>query len=188
MKFTIVFEGDIPPRPQSTLKQIHEIRLGLAPQIAELWKFEPLASEGKKWLKEPEEGDGGYATLERRGDRVFAPLVSKRNDMHCELYITFLRQQAPGQLISEGGDIDNRLKTFLDALSVPPHAQAREFQTIAASEPIFCLLQDDALVTKLAVETDRLLRPSSNKFDMVAVVQVHVKATKLTFGNIGIAG
>jgi hypothetical protein len=114
--------------------------------------------------------------------------VSKRNDLHCELFVTFLRQQAAGQLIGEGGDIDNRLKTFLDALSVPPPAQAKEFQTAAPSQPIFCLLQDDALVTKLAVETDRLLRPTESRFDMVAVVQVQVKATRLTWGNIGIAG
>jgi hypothetical protein len=48
MKFTMIFEGNVPPRKQSSLKQIHEIRLGLAPQIGALWDFDPLATEGKK--------------------------------------------------------------------------------------------------------------------------------------------
>jgi hypothetical protein len=186
MKFTLIFTGSI--RPRGSLKEIHDIRLALAPQIQELWNFEPLASEGRKWLRSPGEKDGEYAVFEQRGTHVFAPLVSKRNDLHCELFVTLLRKQAAGQLVTEGGDIDNRLKTLLDALSVPPPAQASEFSKTTPSEPIFCLLQDDALVTKLAVETDRLLGPTENKFDMIAVVQVLVKATKLTFGNIGIAG
>src|SRR5258705_11820647 len=45
-----------------------------------------------------------------------------------------------------------------------------------------------SLVTELNVETDRLLRPTANKFDLVAIVQVDVRATRLTFGNIGISG
>jgi hypothetical protein len=189
MKFTLIYEGGIPPpRRKGSMPQIHEIRCTLAPQIAALWDFDPLASEGRKWLEHSGEVAGDYAILELRGSAVFAPLISKRNDLHCELYVTFLRQQAAGQLISDGGDIDNRMKTFLDALSVPPVAQAQSFSDVGPSRPIFCLLQDDAFVTKLSVETDRLLRPTADKFDIVAIAQVVVKATKLTYGNIGISG
>jgi hypothetical protein len=46
---------------------------------------------------------GEYAILEQRGSAVFAPLISKRNDLHCGLSVKFLRQQAAGQLIGEGG-------------------------------------------------------------------------------------
>lgn len=115
--------------------------------------------------------------------------MSKRVDLYCELEITFLRQQAAGQLIGDGGDIDNRVKTLLDALSVPPHAQSAQFpQDPSQTEPVYCLLQDDSLVTKMAVETDRLLRPSANKHELVAIIQVMVRASRVTWGNVGISG
>lgn len=190
MKFTLIFEGEIPPRRKGSHEEIHRIRCALAPQIEALWNFDPLATEGRKWLKHPSDVTvaGEYAIFEQRGAAVFAPLVSKRNDLHCELEISFLRQQAAGQFISEGGDIDNRIKTFLDALSVPPIAQAQLFSETGPSRPIFCLLQDDALVTKLDVSTDRLLRQTPNKFDLLAIVKVMLRATRLTFGNIGVSG
>jgi hypothetical protein len=125
--------------------------------------------------------------LETRGSTIFAPLVSKRLDLMCELDITFLRRQPPGQLLGEGGDIDNRIKTLLDALSMPPLAQQREFETTTDIEPIHCLLQDDSLVTKLSVETDRLLRPTEGDHDLVAIIRAKVTASRLTFSNIGIA-
>ncbi|MET4180673.1 hypothetical protein ABIB94_002773 [Bradyrhizobium sp. JR7.2] len=188
MKFTLLFEGDIPPRRKGSHDEIHKIRCDLSPQLKALWDFPPLADEAKKWLKHADENGGDYAILEKRGGAVFAPLISKRNDLHCELRIKFLRQQAPGQFIADGGDIDNRMKTFLDALSVPPLAQASLFAQFASEEPIYCLMQDDGLVTKLDVETDRLLRPTETRFGLVAIVEVNVRATRLTFANIGVSG
>jgi hypothetical protein len=188
MKFTLIFEGEIPPRRKGSHEEIHAIRRALSPQLEALWSFEPLAEVGPKWLAQPTDAAGEYRVLEQRGTAVFAPLISKRNDLHCELLVKFLRQQAAGQLISDGGDIDNRMKTFLDALSVPPVAQASLFSRIGPSQPLFCLLQDDGLVTKLNVETDRLLRPTSNSFDLLAIVEVTVRATRLTFANIGVSG
>ena len=136
MKFRLIFEGAIPPRPRSSLEEIHEIRLRLAPQLEALWKFDPLSGEAKEWIRHPTENPGDYAMLEQRGSSIFAPLISKRNDLQCELDVTFLRQQAAGQLISDGGDIDNRVKTLLDALSVPPPAQADKFGLVGPSRPI----------------------------------------------------
>ena len=188
MQFRLLFEGAIPPRQQSSLAEIHKIRSALAPQMEALWSFPPLAVELWKWLKHPEPTHPDYALLEQRGSAVFAPLISKRNDLQCELDITFLRQQAAGQLIGDGGDIDNRVKTLLDALWVPPPAQANFFSDTGPSRPIFCVLQDDSLVTKLSVETDRLLRPSNSKHDLVAVIQVAVKAARVTYGTLGLLG
>ncbi|MGY4428493.1 hypothetical protein ACVWWO_000970 [Bradyrhizobium sp. F1.13.1] len=187
MKFRLVFEGPIPPRQQTKLPVVHNIRLGFSPQIETLWKFPPLSLDPVNWLRHPGE-DGDYAILEQRGSSVFAPLISKRNDLQCELEVMFLRQQAPGQLLGDGGDIDNRVKTLLDALSVPPQSQADTFSAVGPSKPTFCLLQDDSLVTKLSVETDRLLRPAEDRFDLLAILQVTVKASKVTFGTLGLMG
>lgn len=42
----------------------------------------------------------------------YLPLVRKSLDLSCELQIMFLRQQDPGELISQGGDIDTELNYF----------------------------------------------------------------------------
>ncbi|WP_316234214.1 hypothetical protein [Bradyrhizobium sp. SZCCHNR1098] len=188
MKFRLVFEGEIPPRQQTSADIVHGIRLSLAPQLRALWTFLPLAEESREWLKHPDENEKSYAIFEQRGNTIFAPIVSKRNDLQCELEVLFLRRQSPGQLIGDGGDIDNRLKTLLDALSVPPPAQSGRFSVMGPSDLVFCLLQDDALVTRLSVETDRLLRPTASQYDLVAIIQVYIRASRVTFGTIGLMG
>jgi hypothetical protein len=97
-----------------------------------------------------------------------------------------LRRQAPGQLIGDGGDIDNRIKTLLGALALPPPSQQKHFEQANSSHPIHCLLQDDSLVTKLSVETDRLLRPVGGEYDLVAIIGTKVTASRLTFTNMSL--
>ena len=96
--------------------------------------------------------------------------------MTCGLNILFLRRDSPGKVIS-GGDIDNRLKTLFDALSIPNRSQI--VGTPESNEsPFFCLLEDDSLITEVRVETDRLLTPLSankNENDVVLVIGVEVK-------------
>lgn len=185
MKFRLLYEGPIAPWKKGNLDTIHDIRMKIYPQMKALWDFPPISTENKaKWLRyQPPVDDGDHSIFERRGTETFAPLISGRVNLQCELDITFLRQQAPGQLIGDGGDIDNRVKTLLDALSVPTPAQASHF-TGPGTEPIFCLLQDDLLVTRINVETDRLLRPASER-DLVAIIQVTLRASKVTWGTIG---
>ena len=192
MKFRLLYEGQLAPRPKAKLEDIHAIRMALDPQLRALWQFPPLSSSAPKLLQYKTEADpNSIGIAETRGNWPFIPIVSKKIDLQCALDITFLRQQAPGQLIGDGGDIDNRLKTLLDALSVPPPAQKKFFHE-EVSEPspgqaIFCLLQDDSLIIRLTVETDRLLRPASSKHDLMALIQVSVTASQLTYANLGIA-
>src|SRR5712672_3439861 len=100
MKFRLIYEGPIAPKKKGSLEAIHTIRKGFDPQLRNLWQFPPVSTEAAKWLKHPENnGLGQISIYETRGTTVFAPLVSKRADLQCELEITFLRKQAPGQLI-----------------------------------------------------------------------------------------
>jgi hypothetical protein len=48
-----------------------------------------------------------------------ARLVSSKLDLVARLRIDLLRPQEPGALVSVGDDIDNRVKTLLDALRIP---------------------------------------------------------------------
>jgi hypothetical protein len=191
MKFRLLYEGEIAPRQKAKIEDIHAIRMALDAQLRALWQFPPLSISAPSLLRYKVEGDPTSIGLaETRGACPFLPIVSKKIDLLCALDITFLRRQAPGQLIGDGGDIDNRLKTLLDALSVPPLAQQDFFRKVLPETPgdmIHCLLQDDSLVVRLGVETDRLLRPTTGEYDLVALIQVSVTASQLTYANLGIA-
>jgi hypothetical protein len=183
MQFRLLYEGPIAPRQRSKAADIDRIRMDLHPQLKALWRYKPL-SDTAHHLRETTGPAGEIAILERSNNVLFAPFVTKKNNLACELSITFLRQQPPGQLLGEGGD--NRLKTLLDALRMPSKAEAQQAQISIRSDddPIHCLLQDDALVTKVSVETDRLLRPAADQFDLVAIIQVRVLVTYPTMANI----
>jgi hypothetical protein len=175
MQFRLLYEGPIASWRYSDPADKHRIRMYLHPQLKALWRYKPLLDIAHH-LRETTGPAGEIAILERSNNVLFAPLVTRKNHLACELNITFLRQQPPGQLLGEGGDIDNRLKTLSDALRMPNKAEAQQAQISIRSDddPIHCLLQDDALVTKVSVETDRLLRPAADQFDMVAIIQVRV--------------
>ena len=184
MEFRLLFEGEVMPRQRATLADIHAIRIQLHPQLRKLWDHPPL-NDCRGWLRLPGQ-DNDYAVFEQRGTRTYAPIVTKRADLIGELDIIFLRQQAKGQLISEGGDIDNRLKTLFDALRTP---SVSEIQSLGAAldqddDPLYCLFQDDSLITRVNVETDRLLRPVQNEHELVAVIKVRVRASKVTWGTM----
>lgn len=88
----------------------------------------------------------------------FVPLVTEQLDLLCNLDILMLRPDRPGSVIW-AGDIDNRLKTLLDALRIPEAGEKYgETPPNMDEQPFFVLLQDDKLITKVAVETDRLLQ------------------------------
>jgi len=95
----------------------------------------------------------------------FVPLVTAQLDLICSLDILFLRPDKPGEVVW-GGDIDNRLKTLLDALRIPEAGEDYAKRKPAEDErPFFVLLEDDRLITRVSVETDRLLEPINGKFD-----------------------
>jgi hypothetical protein len=184
MQFRLLYEGPIAPRQRINVGDIHTIRMAFHPQLQTLWRHRPI-SDAAHHLRETAE-PGEVAIFERRNNVLFSPLVTQRNNLACELSVTLLRQQPPGQLLGQGGDIDNRLKTLLDALRMPSTAEAQQAQieTRPDDDPVHCLLQDDALVTKVSVETDRLLRPATDPLDLVAIIQVRVLVTLATWANI----
>lgn len=53
----------------------------------------------------------------RRGNQDFIPLITEDMEIRCGLDILFLRPEEPGMIV-RGADLDNRLKTLLDALKV----------------------------------------------------------------------
>jgi hypothetical protein len=185
MLFRLIIEAPIPPR-KTTLEGVHSIRRHLHPQLKRLWEHEPLASR-KRWLRLKPESGNEVAVLEEKEGRRYAPLVSQKNALHCSMHVLFLRTEAPGGLIEQRGDIDNRLKTLFDALRVP---SAGELRKIAAKigaddDPTYCLLQNDALITELKVESDRLLTTDKPNETRV-IITVKLLASTVTMANLSL--
>jgi len=109
--------------------------------------------------------------------------VTKNNHLTADLDITLLRPGSPGVL--SGGDIDNRLKTLFDALTIPNKDQIPSSDTPDPdASPIHCLLEDDGLITGIRVATDRLLDSAVGRSEVLLVIRVAVSCTRTTLANL----
>jgi hypothetical protein len=120
------------------------------------------------------------------------PLVKRDSGLVCALDVLFLRRDTPGGLVKHGGDIDNRLKTFLDALRVPEN-KGEVGKAIPAKDedPFYCLLEDDSYITELNVVTDRLLVPQNSGEhvnDVHLVIAVKIKVTDVHLAEFEFLG
>jgi hypothetical protein len=118
----------------------------------------------------------------------FLPLVTVELKLSCWLDILVLRRQPPGEVWT-GGDIDNRIKTLFDVLTVPDANQGYEGISPEPDEdPFYCLLENDKLISKVTVETDRMLetiacrQPTEN--DARVVITVRVKPYEFILANL----
>ncbi len=119
---------------------------------------------------------------------TFTSIINETHHLIADLNITILRPEEPGSLITQGGDIDNRLKTLLDALTIPKSNQIPRGDSAGDDEqPCHCLLEDDNLITGLNVTVDRLLRSGASDPDpseVLMMICVDVSATRGTLKNL----
>jgi hypothetical protein len=123
----------------------------------------------------------------------FVPLVCEEFSLLCSLEILFLRRDIPGSAL-QAGDIDNRVKTIIDALRKPNNAKelVGNQNPLSTEDPFFCLLQDDKLVSGFAVETDTLLDEvipgdEDDKRRVHVVVSVELRPYFPTYFNLAFA-
>lgn len=185
MEFRLIYEG--PLRGQGA-KSAHkwEIRRALHPQLWRLWQEHPLRDSAETLLAHPPR-PAEVSVIVEKGGLFFAPLVTQRLNLYAELSVLLFRQQPRGAIITDGGDIDNRLKTLLDGLRVP-HGSMEGRGNLPNEpdpSPFFCLLEDDSLVTKVSVESEQLLRHAGPD-EVVAIISVHVKKTVLSYANMAL--
>jgi len=186
MEFRLFYRG--PLKSNGTIKDKQMIRRGIHKQLKELWSQQPLSYHHEFLKVEPK--DGEVSVLMPVGKFHFAPLVSSRLHLVAEIRVLFLRPGAPGQLIVHGGDLDNRIKTLLDALRVPKEVQEvpADDEPKEGEEPFFCLLEDDALVTGVSVDTDRLLEETVDPGHVILVIHVRVRTFTLSWNNMALVG
>jgi len=161
----------------------HELRERFHAQLRTLWGQRPLSEQPS--LLEPKKGAGDYSLLRPLGAFTFVPLITAEMNVVAEVSITLLRPEPPGGLITQGGDLDNRLKTLFDALTMPRHLNALPPGAVPGPDegPFFCLLEDDNLVVSVSVRTEQLLEPVSDPSLVDASIYVRTRVTRRTMGN-----
>lgn len=184
MEFTLHYRGEL--KANRGAKDKHALRRYFHSQLAILWQQIPLKDRGD--LLGQEENDKNSSIIQSINGFDFAPLINEKLHLIAELRITMLRPEPPGAIITQAGDIDNRLKTLFDALKMPkePTALPTGEQPKEDEMPFFCLLEDDNLITKVAVSTDRLLYGGVSPSEVELMVHVTTKAVRATWANSGL--
>ena len=196
MEFTLYYRG--PLRANGKPQEKHELRRYFHGQIKELWNQPPL-NQHLDLIDpsyEPTDARGSIVivadekptVVKTVGGYNFASVVSSKIDLVADLTINFLRPEPPGRIVTQGGDVDNRIKTLLDALKVPndPSALPEGVSLTADEDPLFCLFEDDNLITSLAIKTDRLLEPDASPGLAVLLIHVRTRPTLGTYLNLGL--
>jgi hypothetical protein len=204
MKFTLTYDGEL--RPNSDPRRKSEIRKQFHPQLEALWSISPalhvvklrryIPQTGYYLIESHHKGDSVdniqnesiknsphidlCATIDRSGHQ-FLPVVRDILALQCGLKIIFLSKERPGKIF-QGSDLDNRLKTLFDALAIPNDDQIISGGIYAS--PIHCLLEDDRMISSLAVETRQLLSHSSaSDHEVRLLIEVEVKVMNSRFYN-----
>lgn len=180
MEFRLVYQGPLLAtgfqRDKRTLHK-QEIRKKLHRQLKELWNthhalarlptidrhvYDALTKTESHFSRLDE-----LANVYTRSGFRFAPLICRHYGLLCSLDILYLRRGAPGKVI-QGSDLDNSIKTLLDALRMPTEDEIRAgAKPDEAENPFFVLLEDDAFVTQMRITTDRLLVPQDEAGDEI---------------------
>ncbi len=185
MRFTLNYRGPLRGSGGRAAANKHEVRRALHPQLRELWTHEPLRHRAHEWLAaDPDPDASAGDALREVGGHVFAVLVQAKLKLVVELDILLLRPEDPGAIVQRA-DIDNRLKTLFDALRRPVLAQEipENWDPEAAEQPLHCLLDDDRLISRVNVDTDRLLAPLSPE-EVDLTIRVHVRALSPTWNSV----
>jgi hypothetical protein len=148
------------------------------------------SADGGSFLTEHDFGARDFidlcAPIEKHG-ASFRPLVRESYALHCGLKIAFLRREPPGK-VYQGGDIDGRIKTIIDALTMPQHVE-QVFEKSELTDPIYCLLEDDSLVSGFEVQSERLLGDQNSPADFVKLtIEVDVRVRQATIYNQSFLG
>ncbi len=169
MNFTLTYDGDLfaTKKGSRLVEHKQEIRRKIHRQLLELFKGSGID------LSKPS-FKNIFTTI---GKFQFYSLVSAARKECAELQIILLRPgKPPGYIIGEGGDIDNRLNTLFDSLRIPQKKEIPSGDKPKKNEKHFlCLLEDDILITKLSVTTDRLLKPVKSESYVKLIIHVQTK-------------
>jgi hypothetical protein len=200
--FILRYRGDL-PAGKPTLVEKHRIRRSFHPQLKELCVRERAFEEAAKEKLTQATFERGRMRITAPTNDIFlavpfhgveyVPLIHRGLLLACALDIVWLRHEKPGDIV-QGGDIDNRLKGLFDGLRMPQDPKECCIDPTATSDELekrcYCLLEDDSLITKLAITTHQLLEPKpagrmDGLFEVELLLHVTVVVTYPVISNSG---
>jgi hypothetical protein len=118
----------------------------------------------------------------------FIPIVRHSLYLACAVDIRFLRHEEPFKLLQQGGDIDGRIKTLFDALKMPD--PKNEYAgAMPTADPLYVVLQDDALIHDLSIKTGRLLgNRAKDRHAIRLTIDVTIKVLRVFQQNLCLVG
>lgn len=193
MEFRLTYEGPLlAHRDDKRLAErslhVHNIRKEFHKQLRELWLRHPVLNRIAEYAVQT--GNEPLRSFRQDGFN-WLPLVTDESGLICKLEVLMLRQGVPGGVLQ---DVDNRLKTIFDALRMAKGPKELGIDTCSGQQapdgdetPLFyVLLEDDRLITQVAVTTDMLLQPVPNTPGEEAVrlvIDVTIRPYKTTIDN-----
>ena len=133
MQFLLIYEGPLKSNRGPEDKQ--RIRRDIHVQLKELCSRPPMQPFLRLVAAKHER-----ATLRNVGAFTFVPIVTERLRHIAEIDVTLLTPEEPGRTITQGGDLDNRMKTLLDALRMPKVSDELPKAAVPAENesPFYC--------------------------------------------------
>lgn len=145
----------------------HEMRRQFHRQLKRLWETRGFLRENQS-ASDPKPYHA--ATLASGLAQIppwsFVPLVTEQLSLRTKIDITVLRLDHPHLNLwsFDGGDVDNRVKTIIDALRVPGASDGyAQLVPEAGENPLYVLSEADELFDAVSAETDHLLDPMPPK-------------------------
>lgn len=203
LEFRLLYQGELQAGGnKSPIANKHHIRRALHPQLRRLWQTDMRLQQLAKYRAldavsrlpvAPTDEDRFKIGISEMGRNWAAagyqllPLIADRyGPLRCVLDILLLR---PGdkQIVLRQGDIDAQVKTLFDALRLPKNRQETDNCEPQSDEnPLYCLLEDDRLVSEVHVVGDNLLLlPNTSKIEPTdAFVIIHVKIKHVLGGAV----
>ncbi|MDR0967324.1 MAG: hypothetical protein LBL75_00620 [Rickettsiales bacterium] len=151
MKFKLLYFGELRTNPKKRSQHIADIRMQLHPQLKNLLENSPWNNLTKYMMPNAKKQP---ITTRHIGGIDWNPIITPNLKLLAELDILLLHPEIVGVARS---DVDNRMKTLLDALRRPQNEHEIGENTPKNMGPIYTLLDDDHLVTKISVNTSHLL-------------------------------
>jgi hypothetical protein len=177
MEFRLLYQGELPSSGnKGHPKEKHEIRRAFHPQLRRLWKQrQNLRLYAFQWFSRNIQRTGvadpgpdkpelrlelGFQEMGRNWSKAgydLVPLVIPEFAPQCSLDILLLRPDSR-TIFSDMADLDGQVKTILDALRMPDsREETGEADPEEDEHPLFCLLQNDKLISEVKITADQLL-------------------------------
>ncbi|MBN1325024.1 MAG: hypothetical protein JW974_02295 [Alphaproteobacteria bacterium] len=151
MKFKLLYFGEIFSNPKKRAQHIADIRMQFHPQLKKLLEHSPWDHLSQYMMPGATKSP---ITTKHIGGIDWNPIITPNLKLIAELDIQMLHPEIVGVART---DVDNRIKTVLDGLRCPQNEHEIGENTPKNIGPIYTLLDDDHLVTKMSVNTSHLL-------------------------------